>query len=420
MKKRLYSVLLLFSFFCCSGGFLVGHAASPYLQIQYRDDASGVTRTYRTSITGKTTVPSIYYIPNSEAGTYTNDMTFLSARFYYGQNTSSSLYLEEGSTVLFGIRISTPWVDTINGLRIGSVTFSTGEVISASSVGKTVGKVDVSSYLVSEDYQSGALQYVLLLQFTVRESFYLTFIDLKPQSPSVGIEAALAATPVVTSSDGSKWRAVAGGFWSSTVSGDPSGGLSSDIENQTTVIVGEVQNSVTELKGAIQNSSNSIISSVTSNTGILKDAVLQVGQDLSNKVEQAASDITSEVRDTGQAIQDKIDEQYDISDSSQVGEAAQGFADQAAESLGVVSYIDTLFSGLSGLVTAGSTTLTFPALAFAVEGTEYQFWEEYTFDLSQLDGWFSGLMAAVRLATSTVVVGAVIHYLQSVYKDVIG
>lgn len=28
-------------------------------------------------------------------------------------------------------------------------------------------------------------------------------------------------------------------------------------------------------------------------------------------------------------------------------------------------------------------------------------------------------MAAVRLATSTVVVGAVIHYLQSVYKDVI-
>ena len=88
--------------------------------------------------------------------------------------------------------------------------------------------------------------------------------------------------------------------------------------------------------------------------------------------------------------------------------------------MGVVSYVDTLFSSLSGLVTAGSTTLTFPALAFAVEGTEYQFWEEYTFDLAQLDGWFAGLMAAVRLATSTVVVGAVIHYLQSVYKDVIG
>ena len=83
-------------------------------------------------------------------------------------------------------------------------------------------------------------------------------------------------------------------------------------------------------------------------------------------------------------------------------------------------YVDTLFSGLSGLVTAGSTTLTFPAFAIAVQGTDYQVWQEHTFDLSQLDGWFSGLMAAVRLATSVVVVGAVIHYLQSVYKDVIG
>lgn len=130
--------------------------------------------------------------------------------------------------------------------------------------------------------------------------------------------------------------------------------------------------------------------------------------------------LNQSITDAGQGIQDKIESQFDISQGSEVGSAAQDFANQASESLGVVSYIDTLFSGLSGLVTAGSTTLTFPALAFAVEGTEYQFWEEYTFDLAQLDGWFAGLMAAVRLATSTVVVGAVIHYLQSVYKDVIG
>ena len=122
----------------------------------------------------------------------------------------------------------------------------------------------------------------------------------------------------------------------------------------------------------------------------------------------------------GQGIEDKIEDQYNTSQSSELGSSAQDFADQASESLGVVSYVDTLFSGLSGLVTAGSTTLTFPAFAIAVQGTDYQVWEEHTFDLSQLDGWFSGLMAAVRLATSVVVVGAVIHYLQSVYKDVIG
>ena len=139
--------------------------------------------------------------------------------------------------------------------------------------------------------------------------------------------------------------------------------------------------------------------------------------DLVAAIQNQTSELDQSITDAGQGVQDKIESQYDTSQGSDVGSAAQGFADQAAESLGVVSYVDTLFSGLSGLVTAGSTTLTFPALAFAVEGTEYQFWEEYTFDL---DGWFAGLMAAVRLATSTVVVGAVIHYLQSVYKDVIG
>lgn len=132
------------------------------------------------------------------------------------------------------------------------------------------------------------------------------------------------------------------------------------------------------------------------------------------------TNVSDAVNSQGQAIQDKIESQFDTSQGSEVGSAAQDFADQAAESLGVVSYVDTLFSGLSGLVTAGSTTLTFPAFAIAVQGTDYQVWQEHTFDLSQLDGWFAGLMAAVRLATSVVVVGAVIHYLQSVYKDVIG
>ena len=143
-------------------------------------------------------------------------------------------------------------------------------------------------------------------------------------------------------------------------------------------------------------------------------------EDVIAAIEKQTGELDQSITDAGQGVQDKIESQFDTSQGSEVGSAAQGFADQAAQSLGVVSYVDTLFSGLSGLVTAGSTTLTFPAFAIAVQGTDYQVWEEHTFDLSQLDGWFSGLMAAVRLATSVVVVGAVIHYLQSVYKDVIG
>ena len=156
--------------------------------------------------------------------------------------------------------------------------------------------------------------------------------------------------------------------------------------------------SLQTLEGFLESDSGSIIAAIENQTGELDQSIT----------------------DAGQGVQDKIESQFDTSQGAEVGSVAQGFADQAAESLGVVSYVDTLFSGLSGLVTTGSTTLTFPAFAIAVQGTDYQVWQEHTFDLSQLDGWFSGLMAAVRLATSVVVVGAVIHYLQSVYKDVIG
>lgn len=60
---------------------------------------------------------------------------------------------------------------------------------------------------------------------------------------------------------------------------------------------------------------------------------------------------------------------------------------------------------------SGSYYYHLPGLVVSSSGeVYYQVWQEHTFDLSQLDGWFSGLMAAVRLATSVVVVGAVIHY----------
>ncbi len=119
-------------------------------------------------------------------------------------------------------------------------------------------------------------------------------------------------------------------------------------------------------------------------------------------------------------VTDTIKDAFDASDSSALGSSAQDFADQASKSLGVVSYVDTVFSGLSGLVVSGSTVLTFPSVSIDIEGASYQLWPDYTFDLSELDGWFAGLMAVVRLATSAVVVGAVIAYLQHVYKDVIG
>lgn len=133
-----------------------------------------------------------------------------------------------------------------------------------------------------------------------------------------------------------------------------------------------------------------------------------------------ADKLDGSVTTAGQGIQDKIESSFDTSESADLGSSAKGFADQASASLGVVSYVDTVFSGLSGLVVSGSTALTFPSVSIEIEGSSYQLWPDYTFDLAELDGWLSGLMAVVRLATSAVVVGAVISYLQHVYKEVIG
>ena len=50
-------------------------------------------------------------------------------------------------------------------------------------------------------------------------------------------------------------------------------------------------------------------------------------------------ELDQSITDAGQGVQDKIESQFDTSQGSEVGSAAQGFADQAAESLGVVSYV---------------------------------------------------------------------------------
>jgi len=334
-------------------------------------------------------------------------------RFFYGASSTSSLSLTKGGTYLFGVKcgIARDW--TISWMPPAKIVFADGSVFTSSSVGQVVGDYELISWIYDSD------TFTLLFEIKALEDRFLTYFDFY-SSWYTTATFNFSNVPSYTSSAGIKFHMLFSGFWTVSSNVPSDGGVSESIQNQTQVIIGSIDNSVQTVTTAITNQTTTITNQISDSTSILKGAVEQAGQQISDKVGQAASDITGKVDETGQAIQDKIDEQYDISDASQVGEAAQGFADQAAESLGVVSYVDTLFSGLSGLVTAGSTTLTFPALAFSVEGTEYQFWEEYTFDLAQLDGWFAGLMAAVRLATSTVVVGAVIHYLQSVYKDVIG
>ena len=341
MKKRLYSVVLLFSFFFCSGGFLVAHASEPYApkyvtgSINFRN-GENLNRT-----AGAASGSYYYHLPGfilSSSGDVYNDF------LYYTANGSMNFSGSVPSSVTgMGVHLATN----------GTLVLYPGQIYAFKLAFRTNSTTITSS------------------------SFYSTFSGLKIVYRSSGTIVFYVDkdTPLNDLWFVQTWSALTPGTLSV------------------------------------------YYCSLQALTGFTKD---DSSADIIAAIENQTGELDQSITDAGQGVQDKIESQFDTSQGSEVGSAAQGFADQAAESLGVVSYVDTLFSGLSGLVTAGSTTLTFPAFAIAVQGTDYQVWQEHTFDLSQLDGWFSGLMAAVRLATSVVVVGAVIHYLQSVYKDVIG
>lgn len=350
MKKRLYSVVLLFSFFCCSGGFLVARAEDP---------GNGNTGVLPTTLVGTLN------FANGEAMLINNGWY---QGYAYINGSYQILYESKvGSSNTSDNKLKVP-----SGWDVGSFTFCFGALAGKSSF--------TASYVMAQP------DGVYCISFEVISG---DGTNLRPSSAST-IDKRLEVI----------------GYSGSTV---------------FLRCLKPVPLNVTfNFTGTLPHSTNGYVVLAALNAQYLGQYSDSGTQDIIDAITDQTGQLDQSITDAGQGVQDKIESQYDASQGSEVGSAAQGFADQAAESLGVVSYIDTLFSGLSGLVTAGSTTLTFPAFAIAVQGTDYQVWQEHTFDLSQLDGWFSGLMAAVRLATSVVVVGAVIHYLQSVYKDVIG
>lgn len=352
-------MVLLFSFFCCSGGFLVAHGEEPvspsfldFPAVLDSYDCSGLSSlslSVSFNCSGGQAYGSATYTPTSGSTLSQGWHIYTGNAQSLGTCTSMDFRLPYKNYYFRQGRLYVLFF----GVFHGSDNVSTGNL-----------QIWDSSWAQPFKYIASSSKYIC---FSPTRDFLAT--DLR-----VNVPCSLSGTQL-------------------------SNDLTQNPPNASYVNSLSVSSfTLQTLEGFLESDADSIIAAIENQTGELDQSIT----------------------DAGQGVQDKIESQFDTSQGSEVGSAAQDFADQAAESLGVVSYIDTLFSGLSGLVTAGSTTLTFPALAFAVEGTEYQFWEEYTFDLAQLDGWFAGLMAAVRLATSTVVVGAVIHYLQSVYKDVIG
>lgn len=88
---------------------------------------------------------------------------------------------------------------------------------------------------------------------------------------------------------------------------------------------------------------------------------------------------------------------------------------------GLFTSIDNLTQGVFNLfANPGSNTLTFPGFGMEISGVSYDVWADTTYNLSDIDDKFGGLMSVVRFATSLLVYLALIRYLVNTYHRIFG
>lgn len=140
-------------------------------------------------------------------------------------------------------------------------------------------------------------------------------------------------------------------------------------------------------------------------------------------VVDAINNQTGEINKNHDETMDKIDDVTDF-DSTEQGQMS-GDVDDVKNSfnvkMGILSFADSIFDQFFGLFETDNKKpgLVLPAFSIEVQNTSYKVWDKQTFDLSQIDGWFSGLMTAVRFATSFLIYAALVMYIQKIFSAIV-
>lgn len=145
-----------------------------------------------------------------------------------------------------------------------------------------------------------------------------------------------------------------------------------------------------------------------------------------NNINGSVTTADSEARKRLEAINDTLNNNYNDltrpSDSA-VSSASDSLSDTSdVEAVtGLFSSIDNLTQGVFNCFTnPGSTELIFPGFGLDIDGVSYNVWDDTSYNLSDIDDKFGGLMSAVRFATSLLVYLALIRYLVSAYHRIFG
>ena len=145
-----------------------------------------------------------------------------------------------------------------------------------------------------------------------------------------------------------------------------------------------------------------------------------------NNINNSVNTADQEARKRLEAINNSINNNYNDltrpSDSA-VSSASDSLSDtsEVESATGLFTAVDNLTQGVFNLFTnPGSTTLTFPGFGMEVDGVSYNVWEDTTYNLSDIDDKFGGLMSVVRFATTLLVYLALIRYLVNTYHRIFG
>lgn len=148
--------------------------------------------------------------------------------------------------------------------------------------------------------------------------------------------------------------------------------------------------------------------------------------DALNNINSSVTAADQEARQRLEAINNSLNNNYnDLTRPSDaaVSSASDSLSDtsEVESATGLFTAVDNLTQGVFNCFSnPGSTELIFPGFGLNIDGVSYNVWEDTSYNLSDIDDKFGGLMSAVRFATTLLVYLALIRYLVATYNRIFG
>lgn len=145
-----------------------------------------------------------------------------------------------------------------------------------------------------------------------------------------------------------------------------------------------------------------------------------------NNINSSVNTADQEARKRLEAINNSINNNYqDLTrPSDSAVDSASGTLSDTSDvtaKTGLFTSIDNITQGVFNLfANPGSTELTFPGFAMEINGVSCDVWADTSYNLSDIDDKFGGLMSVVRFASALLVYLALIRYLLNTYHRIFG